>query len=108
MRRITFLILVLLCVFPRVASALSLDEAKSRGLVGEEPSGYLGAVEANASGEVQEIVQHVNSQRKLKYAEIAQSSGTTLAAVEGLAGKKAIDNTAPGHYVKRNGSWVKK
>ena len=108
MRKILFLTLLFVCLCPRLANALSLEEAKSRGLVGEEPSGYLGTVESSASGDVQGLVQHVNSQRKAKYAEIAQSSGTTVAAVEGLAGKKAIDNTASGNYVKRDGRWVKK
>lgn len=96
-----------LLVLPIAALALSLDEAKAKGLVGEEPTGYLGVV--SASPEATQIAQDINAKRRQKYQQIAQQNGTAVAAVEALAGKKAIEGTPPGQYVKSDsGSWVKK
>ncbi|MCF6435867.1 MULTISPECIES: YdbL family protein [Pseudoalteromonas] len=88
------------------AWALSLDSAKNQGLVGETASGYLAAVSSNA--QVQALIDDVNAKRKAKYQQLAKKNGISLSQVEALAGKKAIEKTAKGHYVKVNGSWVKK
>lgn len=85
-------------LLPALAWAISLDEAKSKGLVGEEPSGYLGVVQSGAPGDVTSLVASVNSQRRDKYSEIAKKNGTPLAAVEALAGEKAIQNTEWGKF----------
>lgn len=96
-------------LLPALAWAISLDEAKSKGLVGEEPSGYLGVVQVGAPGDVTSLVASVNSQRRDKYSEIAKKNGTPLAAVEALAGEKAIQNTSGGNFIRLpNGSWKKK
>lgn len=98
-----------LLVFPQVASALSLDEAKAKHLVGETISGYLEAVSTKPSAEVAALVADINSQRKAKYQEIATRNGTGLAAVEALAAKKAIEKTPAGEMIKLpSGEWLKK
>ena len=90
------------------AFAISLDEAKSKGFVGEQQNGYLGIV-SNPSAEVQSLVAEVNAQRKVKYFEIANKNGTTLAAVEALAGKRAVAETAAGRYVQNaSAQWEKR
>lgn len=89
------------------ALAISLDEAKSKGLVGEKPNGYLGVVGAS-SPEVQGLVSEVNGKRRQAYEDIAKRNRTQLDAVEALAGRKAIQNTKPGHYVEGPGGWMKK
>jgi uncharacterized protein YdbL (DUF1318 family) len=89
------------------AAALELDEAKARGLVGEMASGYLAAVQEPASAEVKALIQRINNERRNKYSEIAQKRGTSVSAVEALAGKTAIEKTAPGQYVNLGG-WRKK
>ena len=89
------------------AYAISLEEAKAKGLVGEKPNGYLGTV--NPSGpEVQALTSDVNQKRREAYKDIARRNGTQLEAVETLAGEKAIQNTKPGHYVEGPGGWAKK
>lgn len=94
-------------LFVTSAFALSLEEAKSKGLVGEEPSGYLGVVAG--SSDAGALAQEINSKRRERYQEIAKQNGTAVSAVEALAGKKAIENTPPGQYVKTPaGSWAKK
>ena len=88
------------------ALALGLDEAKARGLVGETVNGYLGAVESGP--EVNALVAEINAKRKAEYQRIAQKNGIDLTTVEALAGKKAIDKTPAGQYVRIEGAWIKK
>lgn len=87
--------------------AISLEEAKAKGLVGEKPNGYLGTVNP-AGPEVQALTSDVNQKRREAYKDIARRNGTQLEAVETLAGEKAIQNTKPGHYVEGPGGWTKK
>ena len=87
--------------------ALSLEEAKAKGLVGERANGYLGVVNA-ADREAQALAQEINQKRRQAYEEIAKRNGTQLNAVETLAGEKAIQNTKPGQFVEGPGGWVKK
>ncbi|NNL06774.1 MAG: DUF1318 domain-containing protein, partial [Gammaproteobacteria bacterium] len=42
------------------------------------------------------------------YKDIAARNNTSLEAVELLAGKKAIEKSAPGSYIKLGGSWQRK
>jgi uncharacterized protein YdbL (DUF1318 family) len=91
------------------AWSVTLEQAKSQGLVGEQPNGYLGVVVANASGDVQALIADVNNKRRAEYQGIAQRNNASVEAVEALAGKKAIERTPPGHYVRLpSGQWVKK
>lgn len=91
---------------PLSSLALSLDEAKAKGLVGEKSSGYLGTV--SGGGEVQSLVNEINTKRRQAYEEIAKKNGAHVSAVETLAGEKAIQNTKPGHYIEGPGGWTKK
>jgi uncharacterized protein YdbL (DUF1318 family) len=86
--------------------ALSLEEAKSMGLVGEKANGYLGVV--NHSGEAQTLADDVNQKRRQAYEDIARRHGTHMSAVETLAGEKAIRNSKPGHFVESHSGWMKK
>lgn len=89
------------------AYSIDLQTAKNQGLVGETPSGYLAAVKS-ASSETKALIQSVNAKRKQKYQEIATRNNTSLQTVEQLAGKKAIEKSKAGSYIKQGGSWQKK
>ena len=89
------------------AFALSLDEAKAKGLVGERPNGYLGAVNPS-NAEAQGLIEDVNRRRRQAYEEIAKRNRTEIRAVETLAGEKAIQNTTPGNFIEGSGGWIKK
>lgn len=89
------------------AFALSLDEAKAKGLIGEKTNGYLGAVHPS-NAEAQALVEDVNRKRRQAYEDIAKRNGTSVQAVETLAGEKAIQNTKPGNFVEGPGGWIKK
>ncbi len=93
---------------PLSAVAMDLQEAKSRLLVGESVSGYVGVVK-DAPG-VAALVRDINARRKSSFERIAQRNGTSLAAVEQLAGKKAIEKTPRGQMIQLSpgGVWIKK
>jgi len=87
--------------------ALTLEEAKTKGLVGEKSNGYLGVVVAG-NAEAQALASDVNQKRREAYQEIASREKANLKAVETLAGEKAIEKTKPGNFVEGSGGWIKK
>jgi len=100
---------VLLMIVSTTGFALDLQTAKSRGLVGETPTGYLADPTGQASAEVKALIQDINAKRKARYSQVAEKVGKSLVIVEQLAGKKAVEKTKPGLYVQKpNGQWLKK
>jgi uncharacterized protein YdbL (DUF1318 family) len=100
-------IAILLAMMASPVFALSLDEAKAMGLVGERANGYLGAVNTS-NPEVQTLISDINQKRRQAYKDIAKRNRTPLTGVEILAGEKAIKNTKPGNFVEGPGVWIKK
>ena len=88
------------------ALALDLQIAKQQGLVGETESGYLAVVTGGA--EAKQLVADINAQRRAEYERIAKQNGISVASVEALAGKKAIEKTPAGMLVNVGGQWQKK
>ena len=107
MKKVVTLIFVTFFVVWSNAFALDLQTAKSQGLVGETPSGYLAPVKGG-NGEAAKLVQSINTQRKAHYQNIANRNKTSLQSVEHLAGKKAIEKSPAGNFVQVNGQWKKK
>jgi len=101
-------LLLCLVVLPFAAFAADLDQAKRDGLVGERADGYLGLVVASAPRDVQALVADVNDRRQAEYARIAAQNGIQRSQVEALAGRKAIERTAPGGWVFTDGGWRRK
>ena len=77
---------LVLALFSMPVSALNLDQAKAQGLVSESPSGYLVVVKPSA--EINALVKNINAGRNAEYQKIAKKRGTSLSAVEQLAGKR--------------------
>ncbi|ABV37307.1 uncharacterized conserved protein UCP025560 [Shewanella sediminis HAW-EB3] len=89
------------------AFAISLQDAKSQGLVGEQPNGYLGVVKSNP--ESNSVAKQVNAKRKTHYQKIARKNGISVDDVAKLAAEKAMKATKKGQYIKNSsGKWVKK
>jgi uncharacterized protein YdbL (DUF1318 family) len=89
--------------------AIDLDEAKSKGFLGEKIDGYLGLVNPNAPAGVQSLQADINQKRRQTYEGIARRNNTGLDAVEALAGETAIKNTKPGNFVEvPSGGWKRK
>lgn len=99
--------LPLLTTVPALAGPL--DDAKAAGYIGERPDGYLGLVNPNAPAAVKSMVKSINDQRREHYKQIAGKDGTSLQAVEAIAGKTVIKKAAPGTYIMTgSGQWVRK
>lgn len=107
MNKIILFFTTCLLLLSQPAYSIDLQTAKSQGLIGETPTGYLAAVKTPGN-DVHELISTINAKRKAKYKEISARNKTTLTAVEELAGKKAIDKSKPGSYIKQNGNWIKK
>ena len=90
------------------ALGAELSQAKADGLVGERADGYLGLVVAAAPGDVKALVIDVNERRRVEYARIAKENGIEQAEVEAVAGRRAIELTAPGGWILMNGGWTRK
>ena len=103
--------LLLLCsgLFAAPALALSLNEAKAQGLVGERVDGFVGIVVADPPAAVRELVEQVNRQRREKYGEVAEQRGVPLDAVAKITGEKQLERTPAGQYVAgADGQWRRK
>lgn len=105
------LILALCLALPAMAMSLdeaknALDSAKSQGLVGETPSGYLAAVTSDSRAA--EIAEAINDARREAYKKIAEKHGIAVTKVETVAGKKAVDKTPSGQYIRMDEHWIKK
>lgn len=100
-------VLALLLSLP--AHALSLDDAKAQGLVGERSSGYLGVVSPSASAEVRALVEEINRKRRALYQQKAASAGVSLEVMELRTGQRLQDLTPAGEYIQdAGGRWVRK
>ncbi len=89
------------------ALALSLDEAKTQGLVGEKMNGYTGAVVSSA--EARALVDDINNRRRQEYERISSENGQPQDVVEKLAAEKLIGRLGAGQYYEdENGNWRRK
>ena len=91
------------------AVAQSLDEARSAGYLGERPDGYLAQRDPAAPQWALDLMSSVNQQRQAKYFELAASNGTSIEAVEVVAGEKIIQSLPSGsYYMDAGGNWMQK
>ncbi|MCZ9277689.1 YdbL family protein [Escherichia albertii] len=103
---------VLLCAFlvGLVSSnvmALTLDEARTQGRVGETLSGYLGVLKTDA--ETQALVNDINAARKANYQQLAKKNNISVDDIARLAGQKLVSRAKSGEYVQGiNGKWLQK
>lgn len=89
------------------AMALTLDEARQQGRVGETFSGYLSARQQD--NETLALVKRINSGRSVEYQRIAQQNNLTTDEVARIAGGKLVERAGAGEYVRGlNGLWMQK
>jgi len=87
--------------------ALTLDQARQQGRVGETLSGYIAAVRQDA--ETQALVKQINDGRSKQYALLAEQNNLSANDVARIAGQKLVERAKPGEYVRGiNGQWLKK
>lgn len=97
--------LALFAAFP--VMAMSLDQARSSGAVGEKLDGYVGVVKA--SPDASALAAEVNSKRKAEYEKISKQNGQPASVVGKVAAEQIINGLSSGSYYQSpSGSWVKK
>lgn len=83
--------------------------AKRAGWIGERFDGYLALVRPDAPSDISDIVQTANEERLIEFNTIAGRHKAPLKTVELVAGKKFIQESAPGEFVQNDdGIWVRK
>ena len=106
MKRISVALLLAL-VMAQPAWALTLDEARQSGRVGETLSGYLAARAQDS--ETRALTERINAGRQQQYQRVAEQNNLTTAEVASIAGQKLVSRAAAGEYVRGiNGQWQKK
>ncbi|EHW1827780.1 YdbL family protein [Salmonella enterica subsp. arizonae serovar 40:z36:-] len=87
--------------------ALTLDEARTQGRVGETLNGYLVTLKNDA--ETQKLVLDINRARRASYQQLADSNHLPVDEVAKMAGQKLVERARPGEYVQGiNGKWLRK
>ncbi|EEF8449988.1 YdbL family protein [Salmonella enterica] len=87
--------------------ALTLDEARTQGRVGETLNDYLVALKNDA--ETQKLVLDINHARRASYQQLADSNHLPVDEVAKMAGQKLVERARPGEYVQGiNGKWMRK
>lgn len=87
--------------------ALTPDEARTQGRVGETLNGYLVALKNDA--ETQKLVLDINHARRASYQQLADSNHLPVDEVAKMAGQKLVERARPGEYVQGiNGKWMRK
>lgn len=103
-----FLALALLAA-PAPAAADALDDAKAAGWLGERQDGYLGPVRAQIPPDVLALMNDINAKRRERYRAIAQKNGTSVEAVQTVAGQTVIQKMPAGQfYQDASGAWIQK
>lgn len=100
---------LLLPLLPIQAWAQGLDDARDQGYLGERPDGLLGQVDPAAPAWAVALMERINTERKLKYAELAAANGTSVQAVQVVAGEKIIASLKSGNwFMDASGRWMQK
>ena len=92
-----------------LALALTLDEAKAQGLVGEKVDGYVSAIAASPGAEVQALIASTNDGRLKVYADLAKRNAITVEEVGLLSAEKLRASAGRGEYIQLpSGQWQRK
>jgi len=103
------LTLITLLLLSPTSWALSLNDAKAQGLIGERTNGYLGIVTTNADSTLRVLVDDINRKRRKAYQEKAQKAGVDIQVIELRVGERLHKRASPGHFVQDNhGQWKRK
>ncbi|MGJ8839767.1 YdbL family protein, partial [Salmonella enterica subsp. enterica serovar Kentucky] len=85
--------------------ALTLDEARPQGRVGETLNGYLVALKNDAA--TQKLVLDIYPARRASYQKLAYSNHLPVDEVAKMAGHTLVERARTGEYVLGiNGKWM--
>lgn len=104
----SILVAASLLIMSQLSFALTVDEAQSQGLLGENASGYL-EMTPRGNADAEKLMNDINAKRKAKYQSIATKQGTELKNIEQLAGEAIVKKLSAGEFYKdASGKWNKK
>ncbi|MEW7315084.1 YdbL family protein [Buttiauxella gaviniae] len=107
MKNIVKCVLLASMVFSQQVLALTLNEARQQGRVGETLSGYIAPIKQDK--ETLALVKSINDARSENYQKLADSNNISANQVAELAGQKLVARAQPGEYVRGiNGQWMRK
>ena len=91
------------------AAKAAVDDAKARGVIGEQGDGYLGFVGASTDPSLAAAVAEINAGRMQAYREAAMRTGTTPDAAGQATAQQLFARLPAGQYFKPlNGNWARK
>lgn len=94
---------------PVLAWAITLDEAKTQGLVGEKVDGYIALVTTESSAELKDLIENTNAGRRQVYMDLAKRNGITVEAVGVLSAEKLREKARSGEIIQSpSGKWERK
>ncbi|MEH6446303.1 MAG: YdbL family protein [Oceanospirillaceae bacterium] len=102
-------ITLLLLSFSTASFALSMDQAKAQGLIGETSSGYLASTKANPSAAVKAVISSINKQRKIAFSGKAAKAGVSVTVMAKRVAQRLFEKAAKGAFLRNaSGQWYKK
>jgi uncharacterized protein len=107
MKKLVLMAVLGLTLVSQSVLALTLDQARAQGRVGETLTGYLAPRDRDQ--ETLALVKKINDARSESYQQLADSNNLPVDEVAKMAGQKLVARAQPGEYVKGlNGKWLKK
>lgn len=107
MKKLGVMVVLSISLISQSVFALTLEQARSEGLVGETLSGYLAPLKQDK--QTLALVKQINDARSESYQQLADSNNIPVDEVAKMAGQKLVARAQPGEYVKGiNGKWLKK
>ncbi|EFO1270682.1 DUF1318 domain-containing protein [Escherichia albertii] len=107
MKKILLVVVWIISLMSSNVMALTLNEARSQGRVGETLNGYLVALQTDA--ETQELVKDINEARNRSYQQLAKQNNLSTEDIAKLVGQKLVERAKPGEFVQGiNGKWLRK
>ncbi|MBU1344307.1 MAG: YdbL family protein [Proteobacteria bacterium] len=85
----------------------AIADLKTKGIIGEDNSGYLGFVTGARAQE--DVIAAENADRKAVYEHFAKQQNTTVDVVEKVQAARKMEKANPGEFFQNpDGSWQKK
>ena len=98
---------LLLLLVSTPSFALTMDQAKNQGLIGETNTGYLASVKSNPI--VEALVSSINQKRKAAFISKAAKAGVSVDVIAKRVAQRLYQKAAVGNYLQSTaGKWYKK
>lgn len=84
----------------------TIVDMKTKGLVGEQPDGYLGVIKDE--GGAKAVSDAENSDRRAEYGKRAAAQGQTVDVLAAVLGEARVRQEKAGRFIRtKDGQWVK-